>query len=144
MSDVKKRTQLAFERLGGQKKQLTLDNFSDALENLGISLASDEIIALFQSIDVGKTGVINYADFVALLREESAEMEPLEDKNALFTCIDRTKTNAVSLAELTHYIHSTGADYTAEEIREMFNMADFDKDGLIRQGDLDVLISKTS
>ncbi|KAI9024327.1 hypothetical protein CLU79DRAFT_746598 [Phycomyces nitens] len=135
--------------LGG----IPLDRFADVLKGLGIATDPVQIQAIIRAADANGDNLIDFDEFVQAMAEhipptpppESEEEEyfmPLNrnrksiihDQDDLVLCFqqfDKNKDGLISRQELEQVMADLGERMTAQEIKDMMDEADTNKDGFI-------------
>jgi len=104
---------------------ISLDEFREAMTKFEYS--DEEIASLFGSVDMDKSGKINYTEFLAATLGVHGHIQ--EDRLAeAFDRLDADDTGYISKKNIKNIL---GADYTRERVEEVLQGADLDDDGRI-------------
>jgi calmodulin len=114
---------------------ITLSELSSVMRTLGQKPTEDELQIMLSSVDTNQNGVIDFDEFLELMRnhfygdgeEPSAEAELLE----AFRIFDRNGDGFITEEELRQALLNLGERLTGEQIKDMLNAADKDGNGLI-------------
>lgn len=114
---------------------ITLGELASVLRALGQKPTDDELQIMMNSVDVDQNGVIDFEEFVGLMKNHlysddsvpTAEAEMLE----AFRIFDRNGDGFITEEELRQALLNLGERVTGEELKEMIAEADKDGNGLI-------------
>lgn len=114
---------------------ITLAELASVMRALGQHPTQDELQMMMSSVDVDQNGVIDFDEFVGLMRNHfyseenapSAEAELLE----AFRIFDRNGDGFITEEELRQALLNLGERLTGEQLRDMIAAADTDGNGLI-------------
>lgn len=114
---------------------ITLSELASVMRTLGQQPTEDELQVMMSSVDVDQNGVIDFGEFVGLMKSHfhtddnipSAETELLE----AFRIFDRNEDGFITEEELKLALLNLGERLTGEQLRDMIAAADTDGNGLI-------------
>lgn len=114
---------------------ITLSELASVLRALGQKPTDDELQIMMNSVDVDQNGVIDFDEFVGLMKNHlyaddsvpTVEAEMLE----AFRVFDRNGDGFITEEELRQALLNLGERITEEELKEMIAEADKDGNGLI-------------
>lgn len=112
---------------------ITLKELATTLSLLGINPSEEELLVMFNSVDLDKNGVIDYDEF-KLLMEQHLKNEPMTEEQELreaFKAFDRDGNGKIDAAELKQAMTSLGESVGDNQIMDMIQVADKDGDGEI-------------
>ena len=100
-----------------------------AMEALGFDAKKEEIERML--VDAGKEGAraVDFEDFLGWATPRMSAKDPKEELLKAFRLLDSDGTGKISFRNLKRVAMELGDDVTDEELREMIEHADRDKDG---------------
>jgi len=133
---------------------IDLDEFSDALGQLGFQFADVQIMALFGRYDQDRAGVVNYHEFVDKLMEVdfydvtqgeagrrfSNALNSKDDKGLTMKLVDKLRADEHDRRRSMAVGLSQFAEKALAEARKVFNMIDKDGTGSIELQELNLLL----
>ncbi len=83
--------------------------------------------------DTDQSGVIDFNEFVALMKRQLADAETSNELEVAFKVFDRDGSGSISREELSFIMMHCGGDkkLNAEELDQMMKIVDVDNDGEI-------------
>jgi len=105
------------------------------LRALGFEPRKEEVKAMIASAEGPNksTGLIDFNEFLELLLVKMSEKDTKEDAMRAFRQFDMDHQGRISFANLQAVARELGETMTNEEIEEMIEEADLDKDGYINE-----------
>eukprot|EP00977_Amphora_coffeiformis_P018472 scaffold6506_cov171-Amphora_coffeaeformis.AAC.20 len=116
---------------------ITLDEFTKALSSSDFS--EEEIKAIFQKVDVNKTDVINYTEFLAATLETQGAIEEYRLAEA-FDALDSDDSGYISRENLRNILGDRADDQLVDQL---IAEADFRKDGRVSYEEFLQLFAQT-
>lgn len=114
---------------------VTIEEMGVIFRALGQTPTQAELEIIQKDADPGKTGKINYSDFVAIFakfqKEPVAEQEIMDS----FEEIDEYKKGTITIKKLRYLMSNCGEALGEEEIQKMIHYANPDHDGNINYRD---------
>jgi calcium-binding protein CML len=103
------------------------------LRSLGLKPEGHQLDALLQRADTNSNGMVEFAEFVALVGPQLVKTEAFNDKELLtvFRAFDRDGNGFITAAELAHSMAKLGQALSVKELWTMIREADSDGDGRI-------------
>uniref|UniRef100_A0A7S2GJ83 EF-hand domain-containing protein n=1 Tax=Haptolina brevifila TaxID=156173 RepID=A0A7S2GJ83_9EUKA len=114
------------------------------LRALGFEPRKEEVKAMIASAEGSEegTGMIDFNEFLELLLVKMSEKDTKEDAMRAFRQFDLDHQGRISFANLQAVARELGETMTNEEIGEMINEADLDKDGYINEDEFLRILKK--
>ena len=129
---AKKEAKDAFDVFDKDKDgQISPLEFATVMRSLGQNPSKKEIDDLIQSLDKDKNGTINFDEFLQLWAEQLNDGMSEDDIVEAFSVFDKDHTEKILATELVHVLKSIGDPMTQEDIDNLINAAQPDKDGYI-------------
>ena len=112
------------------------DEMREVMNSLGVNPSNEELEGMIKEVDLDQNGLIGFEEFADLMHRK--EKQDKEQQNQLndevldaFKTFDRDGSGLITRAELLHVMEILGSPLTQEEVNEMIQEADMDKDGCI-------------
>lgn len=103
------------------------------LRALGFEPRKEEVKRMIASVDKTGSGKIDFNEFLELLLAKMSERDSKEDAKRAFKQFDLDHRSNISFENLKQVSRELGENMTDEEIMEMIQAADLDKDGLVNE-----------
>ena len=110
---------------------ITIDELKQIVEELGHSASENEWTAIMQEIDIDSNGVVDFAEFLAMMARRLMLSDNEEEILEAFKVFDKDNNGELSADELKAVLTTLGEKLTAEECDEILALADSDHDGVI-------------
>lgn len=106
---------------------------SHVMTELGEKLTEDEIEDMIRAVDLNGDGVIDFEEFIALMRLRMGDnnRDPEEDLRDAFNMFDTDKSGSIDREEVKQLMKKLAQDLTAEELDAIMGEVDTDGDGEI-------------
>ncbi|XP_043833347.1 centrin-2-like [Dromiciops gliroides] len=114
-----------------------------AMRALGFQTEKEEIKKLRCEVDKEGTGKINFINFLALMTKKMAERDVEEEIQKAFTLFDDDNTGKITLKNLKRVAFDLGENVSDEELQEMIDVADLDRDGGVDEEEFLRVIKKS-
>ncbi|XP_054417939.1 centrin-4-like [Pteronotus mesoamericanus] len=115
-----------------------------AMQALGFEPKKEEVKKLIAEIDKGGTGTINFEDFFAMMSVKMSEKDEKKELLKSFKLFDDDDTGSITLNNIKRVAKELGENLTDDELQEMFDEADRDRDGEINEEEFLRMMQKTS
>ena len=111
---------------------IDVQEFKDALNNLGLDDNNGAFVQLLDNIDANKSGKVDFDEFVNLLTVHGSDLTTKEDLERVFTYfLGDDKGDKIDINHLRDVCELLGEKLSDEELEEMIFRADVDKDGKV-------------
>ena len=111
---------------------IDVQEFKDALNNLGLDDNNGAFIQLLDNIDANKSGKVDFDEFVNLLTVHGSDLTTKEDLERVFSYFfGDDKGDKIDINHLRDVCELLGEKLSDEELEEMIFRADVDKDGKV-------------
>ena len=109
-----------------------VNEFKDALNNLGLDDNNGAFVQLLDNIDANKSGKVDFDEFVNLLTVHGSDLTTKEDLERVYTYfLGDDKGDKIDINHLRDVCELLGEKLSDEELEEMIFRADVDKDGKV-------------
>jgi len=111
---------------------IDVQEFKDALNNLGLDDNNGAFVQLLDNIDANKSGKVDFDEFVNLLTVHGSDLTTKEDLERVFSYfLGDDKGDKIDINHLRDVCELLGEKLTDEELEEMINRADVNGDGKV-------------
>ena len=111
---------------------IDVQEFKDALNNLGLDDNNGAFVQLLDNIDANKSGKVDFDEFVNLLTVHGSDLTTKEDLERVYTYfLGDDKGDKIDINHLRDVCELLGEKLSDEELEEMIFRADVDKDGKV-------------
>jgi len=123
---------------------ITVKEIGIIFRSLGLDPSEADLYQMVEEVDTSGKGIINWDQFLSLMRKRIKDTELENDLKEAFKVFDRNDEGVVTATELKHVLISlVSEELTIDEINEMIAQADTNKDGLINyNGFVKMILSK--
>ncbi|XP_036279833.1 centrin-4 [Pipistrellus kuhlii] len=115
-----------------------------AMRALGFEPKKEEVKKLIAEIDKERTGTISFEDFFAMMSIKMSEKDEKEELLKAFKLFDDDATGTITLNNIKRVAEELGETLTDDELQEMLDEADHDRDGGINEDEFLRMMQKTS
>ncbi|XP_021537153.1 centrin-4-like [Neomonachus schauinslandi] len=114
-----------------------------AMQALGFEPKKEEIKRMIAEIDKEGIGTITFEDFFAIMSVKMSEKDEKEEILKAFKLFD-DDTGSITLNNIKRVAKELGENLTDDELKEMLDEADRDRDGEINEEEFLRMMKKTS
>ncbi|XP_010019127.1 PREDICTED: centrin-2-like, partial [Nestor notabilis] len=115
-----------------------------AMRALGYEPRREEIKKMVSDIDKEGTGKISFSGFFRVITQKMVEKDSKEEILKVFKLFDDDETGKISFKNLKRVSRELGENLTDEELQEMIDVADRDRDGQVNEQEFLSIMNKTS
>ena len=126
------------------KGEIDIKELKVAMRALGFEPKKDEVRKIIQEVDRDGEGVIRFNDFFEILGQKVSERDPVEEMKKAFMLLCEDGQERITLKSLRKTAEELGETMTKEELQEMIDEADYDRDGEIGEEDFIKIMKKTN
>merc|ERR1712166_83104 len=105
------------------------EELAELLEALGENLTDDEIGRMMREVDEDGSGQIDFDEFLGMMAKKMMNENWEDEIQDAFNLLDKDGSGLVSAAELRHVVTDFCAKLDAEEVNEIMEEADINKNG---------------
>nr|XP_008266157.1 centrin-4 [Oryctolagus cuniculus] len=114
-----------------------------AIQTLGFGLKAEEIKQISELIK-GGIDTIGFEDFFAIMSVKMSKKDDKEEMLKAFKLFDDDNTGCITLNTIKRVAKELGENLTDDELKEMFDEADNDRDGGINEEEFLRMMKKTA
>lgn len=104
---------------------------AQTMKSLGMDPTEGELNEVISEIDTDGHGTLDFPEFLALMALKVQPSDAAAELKAAFQLFDKDGTGLISAASLKSILVNLGEKLTDDEVAEMVQEADQDKDGFI-------------
>jgi len=115
-----------------------------AMRALGFQVKNEEVKEMIAQVDKDDSGTIDFNEFVAMMTGKMGDRDSREEIMKVFELFDDDNTGKISFKNLKRVATELGESLTDDEMREMIEEADRDKDGFVNPEEFYRIMKKKS
>ena len=122
----------AFDLFDSDKSgEIDTSELKQALNNLGIDAKNQTLQNMINDIDKNASGTIDFDEFIEMMTAKMSDKDTREDLEKVFRLFigDDDKADKIELKHLRRVAKELNENMSDDELQEMINRADTDKDG---------------
>ncbi|KAK7853429.1 caltractin [Quercus suber] len=105
-----------------------------AMRALGFEMTEEQINQMIADVDKDGSGAIDFDEFVHMMTAKIGERDTKEELMKAFHIIDQDKnvmfcSGKISISDIKHMVKELDENFTDDDIKEMIDTADRDRDG---------------
>lgn len=114
------------------------------MRNLGLNPTEEDVQKMISDVDKDANGFVDFNEFVSMmLKFQESHVDPEEQYLEAFRVFDQDGNGFISPRELQSVMCNLGEKLSEEEIKDMIQEADLDKDGQVNYAEfVKVMINK--
>ena len=112
------------------------------LRLLGMRLNNNEVKDIIDQIDINENGKIEFSEFLSIMDHKMKRSAEEERVHKVFDRFDQSQKGFISNADVSAVMTDLGEKLTNQEISEMMNEADINKDGKISYTEFVAMLEK--
>lgn len=114
------------------------------MQSLGLDGTNQTVYQLICDFDADGNGFIGFEDFLHLMTRRVSGKDSRTDIERVFALYDDEKTGYVSVQSLRRLARDIGEDVPEEELQQMIDRADTNRDGYVSADEFYQLITRNS
>ncbi len=114
-----------------QRNELDAREFKAALRAMEFDVHKPDVAKMFEEVGKKLTQTITFDEFVKILVSRLPDKDSREEVLKTFKLFDSEGTGKIGLKDLKRIVSEIGENIPEEELNDMFDEADRDKDGSI-------------
>lgn len=115
--------------------QITIKEIENIMKALGEDYNQVEIQEMIEEIDIDGNKALDFKEFVGLMTRTVKDIDLDDELLEAYKVFDKDGNGYITLDELKETIYLINNQITEEEVKEMLNEVDEDKDGKINFDD---------
>lgn len=115
-----------------------------AMRDLGFEMSEEEINEIIAEVDKDGSGAIEFDEFFHMITSKFVEVGIKEKLMEVFHIIDQDKNGKISFADIQRIGRELNVNFTENEIQEMVDEADRDRDGEVNAEEFLRIMRRTS
>eukprot|EP00924_Labyrinthula_sp_SR-Ha-C_P002689 maker-scaffold_13-snap-gene-4.0-mRNA-1 protein AED:0.24 eAED:0.24 QI:0/0.5/0.33/1/0.5/1/3/50/333 len=115
-----------------------------AVRALGFELTNDEFTKILEELDRDIESTVSFGEFSKVLEVKYRKKDPKEEVLKAFKLFDSSGSGFITLKDLKQVAEELDENVSEEELKEMIDLADIDKDGVISEEEFFRIMKKTS
>ncbi|VVB09962.1 unnamed protein product [Arabis nemorensis] len=115
-----------------------------AMRILGFEMNDEQINELMAEVDKDQSGAIDFDEFVYMMTTKFGERDSIEELSKAFKIIDHDNNGKISHHDIKQIAKELGENFTDNDIEEMIEEADRDKDGEVNLEEFMKMMKRTS
>merc|ERR1712048_304483 len=108
---------------------VSVQELVEAMQSLGLEQKNEAVFNMIKEIDTDGSGELEFAEFLEMMTARLTNKTPRADIERVFKLFDVDRTNDISLDNLKRVANDLGEEISNEELQEMVQRNDVDKDG---------------
>merc|ERR1712100_1012906 len=108
---------------------VSVQELIDAMVSLGIDQKNEAVFSMIKEIDTDGSGELEFNEFLEMMTARLSDKTPRSEIERVFKLFDDDRTGDISLANLKRVANDLGEEVSQEELLEMVQRNDVDKDG---------------
>lgn len=133
----------AFYNFADEQGTLDVKGLGELFSELGEELTEQEVQAILDTVDIDGSGVVNCVEFIELMRNRLL-VDPVveEEMQSAFNLLDKDGSGTISSEEIIDVVVDFCKKLTEEEVMEIIEWSDIDKNGVIDYGEFCEIIKQ--
>ena len=108
---------------------VSVQELIDAMTSLGLEQKNQAVFDMIKEIDTDGSGELEFAEFLDMMCARLTNKTPRSEIEKVFKLFDNDRTGEISLDNLKRVANDLGEEVSNEELQEMVQRNDIDKDG---------------
>merc|ERR1712025_1403791 len=121
---------------------VSVQELVEAMQSLGLEQKNEAVFNMIKEIDTDGSGELEFAEFLEMMTARLTSKTPKSEIEKLFKLFDNDRTGEISLDNLKRVASELGEDVSNDELLEMVQRNDVDKDGAWTMDDFYAVMTK--
>lgn len=133
----------AFDIFDADKSgSIDIQEFKNAITALGLEKSSEKLLNLLSDLDANADNLIDFEEFLKLLGVYSKGIDDEDTLQVLYTEKFAKSNGKISVEDFKRIAEEIGDSYSDDELKDMIQYADLDKDGHINWEEFRAVVLK--
>lgn len=133
----------AFDSIDSDRSgYIDIEELKIAMLALGIDTKKDDTSKIIDDMDKNKDGKISCQEFIDLLTLQITDKDHTEEIKKIHANIADDSSQKINFNSLKALCNELGENISDDELKEMIEEADYDKDGEVDENDFFILMKK--
>ncbi|KAJ0975996.1 hypothetical protein J5N97_017961 [Dioscorea zingiberensis] len=115
-----------------------------AMRALGFEMTEEQITEMIADVDKDGSGAIDFDEFLQMMTAKIGERDTKEELMKAFRIIDQDNNGKISQGDIMRIAKELGESFSPQEIREMIDEADRNRDGEVDVDEFFRVMMRTS
>ena len=93
-------------------------------------------------MDADGSGAVDFGEWLALMTKRVNDKDSRANINKIFALFDDERTGFISIKNLRRVAQELGENVSEEELQELINRADTDRDGLVSEEEFYTILTR--
>merc|ERR1712039_519245 len=121
---------------------VSVQELIDAMTSLGLEQKNEAVFNMIKEIDTDGSGELEFQEFLEMMTARLSDKTPRSEIERVFKLFDNDRTGEISLDNLKRVASELGEDVSNDELLEMVQRNDVDKDGAWTMEDFYAVMTK--
>jgi centrin-1 len=108
---------------------VSVNELVESMKSLGLDQKNEAVFDMIKEIDTDGSGELEFQEFLEMMTARLTNKTPRADIERVFKLFDADRTGEISLDNLKRVAGELGEEVSNEELQEMVQRNDVDKDG---------------
>lgn len=118
---------------------ITPDELKHAMNQQGLAPSDEELHRMIADVDLNGNGKVEFEEFLVMMSRKTQRLDDGDGIDIAFQIFDTDKDGQISSEELKSSMKRLGIDCTDDEIRQMMDAVDENRDGKISRDEFQKL-----
>ncbi len=133
----------AFDIFDADKSgSIDLQEFKNAIAALGLEKSSEKLLSVLSDLDSNTDNLIDFEEFLKLLGVYNKGLDDEEHLETIYKEKFALSNGKISLEDFKRVAEEIGDNYTEDELKDMIQFADGDRDGYINWEEFKAVVLK--
>jgi Ca2+-binding EF-hand superfamily protein len=97
---------------------------------------------MLADMDADGSGAVDFGEWLALMTKRVNDKDSRANINKIFALFDDERTGFISIKNLRRVAQELGENVSEEELQELINRADTDRDGLVSEEEFYTILTR--
>merc|ERR1711881_134596 len=121
---------------------ISIAEFTGAMQSIGLDAKHESVFNMIKELDADGSGEIEFEEFLEMMTATMSHKSSREDVEKAFKLFDTDRTGEISLDNMKRVAQDLGEDVSPQDLSEIVNRGDMDKDGSFTMDDFYAVLTK--